>query len=604
MEAKSDLILYIANRGEIARRIIKSARRLGFKTVVGYSDQDRELPFVQEADDAVALGGEESKDTYLNIPKVIAAAKKMRASHLHPGYGFLSENSAFVDHVANEKIIFVGPPSSAMRLLGDKIGSRRFLQGLGVPLLPYYDGDDQTEARLQNEAELLGFPILIKPSAGGGGKGMVKVSEPQEFLEALRSSKRVAQSAFSDDRVFLERFIEKGRHIEVQILRDHHGQTFIVGERECSVQRAHQKVIEEAPCAYLPDSVREIIFDSSRNMADASGYISAGTVEWIWDGKSGIYFLEVNARLQVEHPVTEEVWGVDLVEAQLKVALGEKIEWNLSGPRGHAIEARICAENPAEGFMPSGGPVYKLSLPPEARCDFGYMEKNSVPSQFDSMMGKVICHGENRDDALNKLSLSIQNLLIVGPNTNRAYILQLLNDPQIRSGNLWTRMLEEIPPAFCAPEGFRLLRDLVAPAALEQNFDDDRDLFSPWGEMGSDDEQNAYLEVFDFGDKRFFHSRFFDWSSKRVRNNAKMSDVGSSDQSELRSPLPARAIKILATNGMHLNKGDLVMIVEAMKMEIKIKSPRAGRVKEILVVEGDRIPVDALLMTWMEEQTK
>ncbi|MDB5037154.1 MAG: Methylcrotonoyl-CoA carboxylase, partial [Bacteriovoracaceae bacterium] len=383
-------ILYVANRGEIARRIIRSAKKLGFKTAVGYADQDADLPFVQEADLAIPLKGEEARDTYLNSKKVLAAALEAKATHLHPGYGFLSENPQFVDMVQTEKIQFVGPSSESMRLLGDKIGSRKFLKTIGTPLLPSYDGDDQSEKNLLNEATKLGFPLLIKPSAGGGGKGMLRVDRAENFISALESSKRISKAAFGDDRVFLEKLIENARHIEVQILADQSGNVFAIGERECSLQKRHQKVIEEAPCNFLSEELREKILNASKEIAQKAKYSSLGTVEWIWDGKDGIYFLEVNARLQVEHPVTEFVWKIDLVELQLRAALGESLEGLDPKPSGHSIEARLCAEDPDRDFLPSGGKIHRLKISENVRVDFGYYEKNNIPPQFDSLIGKVI----------------------------------------------------------------------------------------------------------------------------------------------------------------------------------------------------------------------
>lgn len=594
--------LYIANRGEIARRIIRTARRMGFRTFVGYATQDRFLPFVKEADVAIDLEGEESKDTYLNQEKILKLCRDHKIQFFHPGYGFLSENAAFVDRLIGAGVQFVGPPPQAMRLLGDKIGSRRFLKDLGIPLLPFYDGNDQSEARLFQEAIKLGFPLLIKPSAGGGGKGMFKIDHEDQFLEALRSSKRLAASSFGDDRVFLEKYIARGRHIEVQAMRDTSGQTFIFGERECSVQRAHQKIIEESPCQFLSEKIRRTIYDSSKKMADASGYLSAGTIEWIWDGAEGIYFLEVNARLQVEHPVTELVWNIDLVEAQLRVALGEKLSYGDLSPSGHAVELRLCAEDPSEGFMPSGGKIHKLSLPPGVRCDFGYVEKDSVPSQFDSLIGKIILFGKSRDEALQLASESLKQTVLLGPKTNRAYLLQLVNHPKVRSGELWTKMLDEIPYRFSLRDGIQLLKLLKAQPVHQElvaNSYDELDWYSPWGQQAQQTTSSVAVEFCDAGDRRYFHTPFFDWSTRWNRSKATLSSsTASAESAELRCPLPARLVKILFAEGAEVKKGDVVMILEAMKMEIKVKSPRSGKIKKVLVKEGDRISVDALLVEW------
>lgn len=591
------MIVYIANRGEIARRVIRSAKRLGVKAVVGYADCDSEMPFVREAHAAVPLGGDEAAQTYLNASKVIEAAKKLQATHIHPGYGFLSENASFVDAVTAAGLQFIGPSSKAMRLLGDKIGSRRFLKTLSVPLLPSYEGDDQSSDRLLKEAMNLGFPLLIKPSAGGGGKGMYKVTHKDEFLSSLESSKRLAKAAFNDDRVFLEKLVEPARHIEVQMLADQHGNIRVFGERECSLQRRHQKVFEESPCVFLPASVRARILEASQKLGKAAEYCSAGTVEWIWDGADGIYFLEVNARLQVEHPVTEMVWGVDLVEWQLRVAQGESIADLKAEAKGHSIEARLCAEDPAQGFLPSGGKIHRLRLPENVRTDFGYYEKNSVPPHFDSMLGKMIAFGSDRDAAMDRLQAALEQTVVFGPVTNRAYLIQILKDARVRQGLMSTNLLADIPFRFDSEAGLELIQKLERGEIAASELDEELDYESPWGRTLRPTQE---IDFEDHGDLRYFHTRFADWTMPAPQRGLSSGvDSAPLDQGKfLKSPMPAKVVKVLVSPSEQIKAGQTVVVLEAMKMEHQIKASMDSKVSEVKVKEGDWVPHDAVLVCW------
>jgi len=591
------VIIYVANRGEIARRVIKTAKRLGIKTAVGYAECDSALPFVREADASLSFGADEASKTYLNISKVIETAQKLQATHIHPGYGFLSENAQFVDAVVAAGLQFIGPSSKAMRLLGDKIGSRRFLKNLSVPLLPSYEGDDQSAQRLLKEAIGLGFPLLIKPSAGGGGKGMYKVSHQDEFLSSLESSKRLAQAAFGDDRVFLEKLVDPARHIEVQLLADLQGNIRVFGERECSLQRRHQKVFEESPCAFLPPPIRERILNASEKLGKAAGYSSAGTVEWIWDGAEGIYFLEVNARLQVEHPVTEMVWGLDLVEWQIRVARGESVLSIKAEPHGHSIEARLCAEDPSQGFLPSGGKIHRLKLPAGVRVDFGYFEKNVVPPHFDSMLGKVIAHGADRHQAMDRLQEALEQLVLMGPSTNRAYLIQILKDVRVRHGLLSTNLLAQIPYKFDSKSGVQLIQELSGAEVEPSEDDEELDYDSPWGPIPR---VSLKIDYEDHGETRYFHTHFADWTMPAPRRQMIESvDAGPQDGSiHLKSPMPAKVVKVLVSQSESVRAGQSVIVLEAMKMEHQIKAPSDRIVSEIKVKEGDWVPHDAVLLSW------
>lgn len=595
--------LYIANRSEIASRVIRSAKKLKIPTLVGYCEDDRELPFVREASKALLLKVDEPRDAYMNMEAVIAAAKEMGATHLHPGYGFLSEKAQFVSKLSEAGIKFVGPSSDAIEKLGDKIGSRLFLQKIGVPLLPSYEGEDKSEERLKSEAIKVGFPLLIKPSAGGGGKGMELVRAEGEFLEALGSSRRIAKSAFGDDRVFLERFIESARHVEVQILADESCEVVAVGERECSLQRRHQKVIEECPCAFLSDSLREQILEKSKEIARSVGYVSAGTVEWIWDGEDGVYFLEVNTRLQVEHPVTELVHGLDIVEWQLRIARGEKLtELPPSKPSGHAIELRICAEDPENDFLPTGGKIHRLELPESSRADFGYRQGNKVGSQFDSMLGKLIVHGEDRNSAIDLAIESLEQLILVGPKTNRSYLLQVLKQDAVRRGELSTNFLSQFKYHFDVTKALRAIKSLQAGegSTVASGEDEDLDWYSPWGAIKRQS-QSAFFE--DHEGKRFYYFPFADWSERRdaAGGNRKNSSQSKSEDPDLRSPMPAKVTQILVSEGQMVESGAVTMVLEAMKMEHKIKAPFAGKVSVVAVDLNQQVDSDDLLISIQKE---
>ncbi len=613
MTAKGQVrpLLFIANRGEIARRIIRSAKRMKLKTAVAFADQDADMPFVYEADFSVPLKGRSSLDTYLNQKKILAAAQSVGATLLHPGYGFLSENPSFVEALASTEIRFIGPTAKAMRLLGDKVGSRQFLKYSKIPLLPFVESKPGEDPEVVwQRCKNMGFPLLIKPAAGGGGKGMFRVDDRSHFFEALASSQRLAQSTFNDPRIFIERFIQKARHIEVQILRDLHGHCFVFGERECSLQRRHQKVIEEAPCVFLPTTVRERIYAASRELAELADYHNAGTVEWIWDGGQEVYFLEVNARLQVEHPVTEEIYGVDLVELQIRAALGESLkDLSIPAPQGHAIEVRLCAEDPSENFMPSGGTIHKLSYPEEPRVDMGFYEGNIVPGEFDSLLGKFISKAETREAARLKLIDSLKTTVIMGPSTNRSFLLWLLESDIFKSGDLSTKYIDQNPFRPNWVQGLAALKTLAttddsltsshATQSLSQEDEDldifSPDVFSPWGAMKVQT-MHSHREV--FGDKIYFHYFYDDWSIRRPRKSNGSSASNEAESHELRCPLPAKVIKILVAPGATTKRGEPIMVIEAMKMEITLKAPCSGKIVTLNGKEGEMMAVDSIVAEW------
>ncbi len=451
--------LLIANRGEIARRIVRTCRRLGVRTVAVYSDADAAAPHVADADEAVRLGPAPSLESYLSVDRLLAAAAATGADAVHPGYGFLAENAAFAERCAGAGLLFVGPPVDAIRRMGSKVGARGIMAAAGVPMVPGIAAAGLDDAALAQAAARIGFPLLIKASAGGGGKGMRLVHAPDGLLDALAAARREAQRAFDDDTLLLERYLEAPRHIEVQIFGDVHGRVVHLFERECSIQRRFQKVIEEAPSPFVDAALRTALGAAAVTAGRAIGYVGAGTVEFIVDAARGFYFLEVNTRLQVEHPVTEAITGLDLVELQLRVANGEALPAGLDALAidGHAIEARLYAEDPANDFLPAIGRLALWEPPPLAgvRWDSGVEAGSEVGIHYDPLLAKVIAHGRTRAEAADRLAAALRGLAVGGVVTNRAFLLAVLDHPEFRSGAIDTHFIERHLPAAAR----QLLRD-------------------------------------------------------------------------------------------------------------------------------------------------
>ena len=437
----------IANRGEIACRIMRTCRRMGMATVSLYTPTESDLPHACQSDQSYCLGDGTLHDTYLNGDKIISLALKSGAKGIHPGYGFLSENGEFAEKVRRSGLIFIGPTPSVVKLMGDKKASKLMVEKLGVPILPGYHGNKQTPTALQKEATRIGFPLLIKAAAGGGGKGMRIVFEQNSFLSTLESARREAQSAFGDSRIILEKYVSCPRHIEVQVLCDSHGNALHLFERECSIQRRYQKILEESPSPALSSQQRQSLYDSSLIIARHIQYEGVGTVEFILDEKGNHYFLEMNTRLQVEHPVTEMITGLDLVQLQIKVARGEAlgIKQDKISLGGHAIEVRLCAENPDNNFYPTGGTIARVGHPKQMNCrlDSGYRDGNTVTTDFDPLLAKLISWGRGRQDAIETLSLSLEEVPFLGLTTNRDYLKRVLSHPQFLQGNFSTDFVEK-----------------------------------------------------------------------------------------------------------------------------------------------------------------
>jgi geranyl-CoA carboxylase alpha subunit len=468
--------ILIANRGEIACRVAATARRLGIRTVAVYSDADAHAKHVMACDEAVHIGANAPKDSYLQWQRIIDAAKATGAQAIHPGYGFLSENEAFARACADAGVVFIGPPASAIRAMGLKAESKRLMATAGVPLVPGYQGEDQSDATLEREAERVGYPIMVKATAGGGGRGMRLVQASADLPAALQSARAEALAAFGDGTLMLERALVQPRHVEIQLLADAHGNTIHLGERDCSVQRRHQKLIEEAPSPAVDAALRARMGQAAAQAARAIGYVGAGTMEFLLDRSGEFFFMEMNTRLQVEHAVTEAVTGLDLVEWQLRVAAGEPLtlaqdELHL---HGHAIEARLTAEDAASGFLPQTGPVLRWRAPPKAfdvRIDHALEEGAVISPYYDSMVAKLIAHGRTRDEARRKLAAALRHTVLLGTQTNAAFLADCLEHPAFATGSaVHTGFIAE-HPALCAPPepGPRTLAFAALACAIADN---------------------------------------------------------------------------------------------------------------------------------------
>ncbi len=461
----------IANRGEIARRVIRACHELDIRAVAVYSDVDEHAPWVREADESYPLHGSAAADTYLNREAILTIAANCGAEAIHPGYGFLSENADFAAACARRGLVFIGPPPEAMRALGSKAAARALAQQHDVPVVPGVDGLGRNDEELLVAAEAIGYPVLIKASAGGGGKGMRVVGEPADLRDALQAARREAQSAFGDPHVLLEKYFPAIHHVEIQVLGDHHGQLLHLYERECSVQRRHQKIIEESPAPVVRDpALREAIAAAAVRLAAAAGYTNAGTVEFIVEPAGGFYFLEMNTRLQVEHPVTELVTGIDLVNWQLRVAAGEPLPFAQSDvrQRGHAIECRVYAEDPAAGFLPSIGRIAHYVRPagPGLRVDDGIEAGSEVTPYYDPMLAKVITWGQDRPEAIRKMGRALREMVVLGVTTNVPFLRAILEEPAFLAGETSTHFLAEHLPDWQPPAEVSEM-EWIAAAAYE-----------------------------------------------------------------------------------------------------------------------------------------
>ena len=620
--------LLVANRGEIACRIIRTARAMGIRTVAVHSDADTHALHVRQADQAVHIGPSPAAESYLRGDRIIQAALDSGAEAIHPGYGFLSENAGFAEAVIAAGLVWVGPRPSSIRAMGLKDAAKTLMQAAGVPVTPGYLGGDQSPQHLLAEAEKIGFPVLIKAVAGGGGKGMRKVDAAQQFLEMLGSCQREAQASFGNDQVLLEKWITSPRHIEVQVFGDTHGNVVHLFERDCSLQRRHQKVIEEAPAPGMDAATREAICGAAVRAARAVDYVGAGTIEFIADASQGlsadrIFFMEMNTRLQVEHPVTEEITGVDLVEWQLRVASGEPLplEQEDLHINGHAIEARLYAEDPAAGFLPSPGRVDRLLFDHRARIESGIEEGDSVSSFYDPMIAKIVTHGATREAARSAL-LDALNSSFVGPlKTNKAFLFECLDLPAFRDAQLDTGLIGRheqtlvaaAPPSALAiaAAGARFRRDwqdwpaerrqfndglfgfrLNAPAQHQVRlYDGDQAYAAPasqsdWsGPVAADMDRDGTLIVTERG-----RTRFFTTTPPHPKAGA------SASSGTILAPMPGKVIAVDVAVGDPVTAGQRLLVLEAMKMEQALTAPFDGTVAELTAVVGAQVQVETLLV--------
>jgi len=603
--------LLIANRGEIARRIIRTARRLGIRTIAVHSDVDAAMPFVREADAAVCIGTALAADSYLRQDRIIAAARETGAAAIHPGYGFLSENAEFAEAVIAAGLVWVGAPPASIRAMGLKDAAKERMIAAGVPVTPGYLGADQSPERLQAEADAIGYPVLIKAVAGGGGKGMRKVDAREDFAELLASCQREAAASFGNTQVLIEKYILSPRHIEVQVFGDTHGQVVHLFERDCSLQRRHQKVIEEAPAPGMDAATRAAVCDAAVRAAKAVDYVGAGTIEFIADGSDGlradrIWFMEMNTRLQVEHPVTEAITGQDLVEWQLRVASGEPLprQQDELSINGWAMEARLYAENPASGFLPSTGPLDRLRFPADVRVDSGVEEGGAVTPFYDPMIAKLIVHGGSRREAAARLAAAARGTQVWPVKTNAAFLARAAAHPDFVAGRVDTGFIERhaadlIPAADPSPA----VLDAAAAALLPEGDD-------PWMALRGFRANRAAATAIDVevGGKPYRVEHpvaggivadgvlFLDgeaWPFDAPRADA-IAGGGEGDGAIL-SPMPGRVIAVLVAAGQTVARGERLLVLEAMKMEQALVAPFDGVVAELKVAEGAQVPEGTLL---------
>jgi 3-methylcrotonyl-CoA carboxylase alpha subunit len=608
--------LLIANRGEIACRVIRTAQRLGIRTVAVYSDADAQALHVRMADEAVHIGPSPARESYLVGDKIIAAARDTGAEAIHPGYGFLSENADFAQAVLDAGLIWVGPKPASIRAMGLKDAAKKLMAEAGVPVTPGYMGDDQSAERLKAEADAIGYPVLIKAVAGGGGKGMRKVDRADDFADALDSCRREAASSFGNDVVLLEKWIESPRHIEVQVFGDNHGSVVHLFERDCSLQRRHQKVIEEAPAPGMDEDTRAAVCGAAVRAAQAVDYEGAGTIEFIADGSEGlradrIWFMEMNTRLQVEHPVTEEITGQDLVEWQLRVASGEPLpkrqdELSITG---HAIEARLYAEDPSTGFLPSTGRLDHFDLGEDGRIETGVEEGDAISPFYDPMIAKLVAHGDDRDEAIDNLAAMLDGVEVWPVRTNAGFLVNCLLDEDFEDAALDTgfigRKLDTLVPdnapddalwraaavvALAAEEkpaltGFRLNAPPAPAATLSFGADrrrivlDDSEDYAPASGFADD----AQVVLFEGGQAYAFDRR------------ARGGGAGSVGNGSLLAPMPGKVTSVDVAEGERVEKGQRLLTLEAMKMEHAMLAPFDGVVAELTVEAGAQVQVEALL---------
>ncbi|MDM0046347.1 acetyl-CoA carboxylase biotin carboxylase subunit [Variovorax dokdonensis] len=634
--------ILIANRGEIALRIMRSARSLGYRTVAVYSTADAKAQHVREANQAVCIGDAMPSQSYLRIESIIDAARLSGADAVHPGYGFLAENEHFAQACEDAGLVFIGPSSQAIASMGNKAGAKALMQAAGVPCMAGYQGEDQSQERLALEAARIGFPVMIKATAGGGGRGMRLVSSANEFGELLSSARSEAQSAFGNPEVILERAIVRPRHIEIQVFADRHGNVIHLGERDCSVQRRHQKLIEEAPSPAVDADLRERMGSTAVAAVKAIGYEGAGTLEFLLDGQGNFFFMEMNTRLQVEHPVTEAISGLDLVELQLRVAAGEALPLTQQDVRfsGHAIEVRLCAEDADQGFLPQSGTLALWQMPTQLRVEDAQASGAAIAPYYDSMIAKIIGHGPTREEARRKLIAGLEDAVALGVKTNLAFLRRCLLHPEFESGGATTAFIADHLGELLAPDSEALERaaalaavllcvDLVedrprAPAIhlsrrlpMSPRFKLDGQLHSAeviaqgsslFEVRFQDRRLNVELVAMEPNAVRFVCDDLMEHAAYCVDGaalyihyralalrvddqtraaSARQGDAGG--DGKLRASMTGRVVSVVASQGQLVEAGQPIITLEAMKMEHVHSAPLGGRVIAVHVAGGEQV---------------
>ena len=651
--------ILIANRGEIAVRIIKSAKKNGYKTVAIFSELDSNAIHVRLADESVCIGPALAQESYLNMETIISAAKRTSAQAIHPGYGFLSENSNFAKLCISQGIVFIGPPIEAIEIMGNKAASKRLMIKSNIPCIPGYEGENQSNNTLLKASKNIGFPIMVKSAAGGGGKGMRFVEEETFLLSSVESAQQESLSSFGSDELILEKYLVDPRHIEIQIFGDEHGHYIHLGERECSIQRRHQKVIEESPSVFINDKLRNLMAITAINVAKSVNYIGAGTVEFLVDKNKDFYFLEMNTRLQVEHPVTEMVTGIDLVDLQLKVAQGEKINLTQNDIQfnGHAIQARLYAEDPSNDFLPQIGKIdlWKPLAGNGIRIDSGIESNNEISRFYDPMLAKIISWADNRDDAIQKLKNALEKSVLFGIKTNKSFLFDILSIPNFTKGNINTSFIknefnqkyftdnywENINCSIAAVLQFIKEREVANSNAISNS-----DILFNWSNSGfiryivryidkSNDlslvvsplSRNSYQVDFDvesmiidvdfIDDNKvvinsnniryivyfFYHDTYKISLSVNGRVNKyknQFSSVNLIDNKKhdgrVISPMHGQLLKVLVKKGDHVQKGDSLAVIEAMKMQHNIESEVNGVINRVHMDDNTQISSDDLII--------
>ena len=654
--------ILIANRGEIACRVAATARRLGIQTVAVHSDVDANARHVALCDEAVAIGPAPAKESYLQAARIIEAALATGAQAIHPGYGFLSENADFAEACSKAGLVFIGPPASAIRAMGSKSAAKTLMEKAGVPLVPGYHGENQEPDFLQQQADKIGYPVLLKASAGGGGKGMRIVEASADFKAALASCQREAISSFGDDRVLVEKYLSRPRHIEIQVFADSHAQCVYLFERDCSVQRRHQKVLEEAPAPGMTAERRRAMGEAAVAAAQAVGYVGAGTVEFIANQDGSFYFMEMNTRLQVEHPVTEMITGTDLVEWQLRVAFGEALPRTQDqlAINGHAIEARIYAENPEKGFLPSIGSLKHMQMPEAVhfetgaavRIDAGVREGDAISPYYDPMIAKLIVWGKDREQALSRMTQALAEYQVVGLATNVAFLARLIASEPFASADLDTGLIERnqdvlFPPVqlpsssvlalavaallqseraaatqdpWAQPSGWRMNSQLKRTLHFSNEsgsvdvdlvYQTDGWQLSAANEAGlmNDIRQDGVAFSLRFGGKAVLGSVVRERELFHVFHGGQhwplswRDPIAHAGEAEveggrLTAPMPGKIVALLVAAGAQVEQGTPLLIMEAMKMEHTINAPAKGTVAELLYAVGDQVAEGAQLLSF------